>query len=205
MQIDHLVYASPTLEQGMAEIQELTAVKPVIGGKHLQWGTWNALISLGPQCFFEIIAIDPAQSYVGPIIFDLDTITESKLVRWVAKSNRIPEQVKLAEAAGFSLGPVIEGQREKQDGTLLKWSLTDPLSNPGDGLIPFLIDWRDTPHPGSATPKGCMLLALSGKHPNPGIIQQMLQAIELDFEIEKGKTIELTATIQAPNGLIKIS
>lgn len=204
MQIDHLVYASPSLEQGMEEIETLTGVKPVIGGKHHQWGTWNALISLGPQCFFEIIAMDPTQSYNGPIIFDLDQISKSKLVRWVAKSNQIPKQEKLAHDAGFSLGAVIVGQREKQDGTLLKWSLTDPLSNPGDGLIPFLIDWKDTPHPGGSTPKGCTLLALSGTHHNPDSIQHKLQVIGIDFEIEKGDTIELIATIQTPLGMIKV-
>ena len=205
-QIDHLVYASPILEQGMEEIESLTGVKPVIGGRHPQWGTWNALISLGPDMFFEIISLDPAQpNFNGPFIFELDIITESKLVRWVAKSDNISEQVNFAKAAGFSLGAVMDGQREKEDGTLLQWSLTDPVANPGDGLVPFLIDWKDTPHPGNATPEGCSLVRLSGVHPNPEIIRKQLYTIDLELEMKTGKNPALIAELQTPKGVVKIS
>jgi hypothetical protein len=205
-QIDHLVYASPTLEQGMEEIESLTGVKPVIGGKHPQWGTWNALISLGTDMFFEIISLDPGQAnFSGPIIFELDKITESKLVRWVAKSYQIPEKTKSAESAGFFMGGVIDGQRKKQDGTILQWSLSDPAINPGDGLVPFFIDWKDTPHPGSATPEGCSLVSLTGVHPDPPGIHHKLAVLGLELVIQEGREPALLAELQTPKGLVRIS
>ena len=52
---------------------------------------------------------------------------------------------------------------------MLAWSLaynhyTAPL--PGDGLVPFLIDWA-SPSPATTAPDGCELVSLRAEHPDP--------------------------------------
>ena len=39
-----------------------------------------------------------------------------------------------------------------------------------DGLVPFLIDWKDSPHPSASTPQGCTLVSLRGEHPDPAAV-----------------------------------
>ena len=46
-EIDHLVFAAPTLAQGIEHIADLTGVAPRPGGKHAGMGTHNALVKLG--------------------------------------------------------------------------------------------------------------------------------------------------------------
>ena len=72
-EIDHLVFAAPTLAQGIEYIADLTGVTPRPGGKHAGMGTHNALVKLGERLYLEIIAIDPdAPKPARPRWFDLD-------------------------------------------------------------------------------------------------------------------------------------
>lgn len=57
--LDHLVYAVADLLAGMDEIEQLLGVRPVAGDRHPQYGTHNALLSLGPKTYLEIVAADP--------------------------------------------------------------------------------------------------------------------------------------------------
>ncbi len=50
-----------------------------------------------------------------------------------------------ARSHGFDPGPVVDGHREDATGRLLHWRVT--ANAQVAGMIPFLIDWGDTPHP----------------------------------------------------------
>ncbi len=203
--VDHLVYSVRDLELGMNEIEALTGVRPEIGGQH-PWGTWNALLALGKTTYLEIIAPDPRQAPAsGPRIFQLNTLTESKLTRWAAPATDIPALVQQATANGIDLGEVIDGYRERPDGTPLRWSLTDPLADPGAGLIPFLIDWKDTLHPARTSPAGCRLLKLVGRHPKPELLKEQLRQLGIEFTVELGAEPALVATLKTPKGIIELS
>ena len=58
--IDHLVYTSLNLEAGMDKIEQLLGVRPEPGGQHPDFGTHNALLSLGSSTYLEIISPDPS-------------------------------------------------------------------------------------------------------------------------------------------------
>ena len=49
--IDHLVYTAPSLGEGIAEIESIFGITPVIGGQHPQYSTHNALLSLGDSTY----------------------------------------------------------------------------------------------------------------------------------------------------------
>ena len=57
--IDHIVYFVPDLESAMIKFEKLLGIKPKIGGRHLKWGSWNALFSLNNGTYFELLADDP--------------------------------------------------------------------------------------------------------------------------------------------------
>jgi hypothetical protein len=60
--IDHLVIAADSLEQG-ADWRATFGVQPSGGGKHPLMGTHNRVIAISsesfPDCYLEVIAIDP--------------------------------------------------------------------------------------------------------------------------------------------------
>lgn len=150
--LDHLVVAARTLDEGGAFIRNRFGVECVAGGKHATMGTHNRLLSLGPQSYLEVIAIDPeAPSPSRPRWFELDTPAMQArlaqgpaLVHWVERTRDLEREVAAypppLSIESFTRGPY-------------RWrmALTPDGSFPGHGRLPTLIQW-DGPHPCATLP-----------------------------------------------------
>lgn len=202
-EIDHLVYAAPDLEAAVDRIDRALGVRPAPGGRHPRWGTRNALLSLGPDMYLEILAPDPERPE-SPTLFGLDRLEAPRLVTWVAKGSDLERRVQVAAAAGVHLGEIIAAGRETPDGSVLSWRLTDPEVVLADGIVPFLIDWGDSRHPATDAPGGCILAALRAEHPEPARVAAMLRAIGSDMPVAEGPVPALIATIRIPAGEIEL-
>ena len=202
-QIDHLVYACANLEAGIAEIEQLTGAKVQPGGVHQGRGSHNALLSLGANCYLEIIAPDPSQSNVArPLWMGLDQLKESRLTRWCVKSSELNLLQQKTNALSLDIGTIQKGQRSLPNGDQLNWQLSDPKACAYDGLIPFFIDWQNSPHPASQLPAACELIAVEAQHPEGDLVASILQKIDLNLNIKSGTEVKLTAHIQTPKGLL---
>src|SRR5262245_49581764 len=181
MRLDHLVYATPDLDRGVATIEKLLGIRAAAGGQHPGLGTRNALVALGPSSYLEIIGPDPEQPRpAGRRRFGIDELSAPRLVRWVVKGTDLEKLAAAAAGHGVMLGPVIPGSRRRPDGVELSWRYTDPNTVLGDGLVPFFIDWGTSPHPSASAARGATLLQVRAEHPDPGPVQKMLDVLGLD-------------------------
>ena len=203
--IDHLLYASASLERGMDEIESLLGVRPVRGGRHPKYGTHNALLSLGPGVYLEIIARDPELPVPSRGLF-IGTLPddESRLLTWVYRTTDIANARSSLEDAGVSLGAVESGSRTKPDGSKVSWQATDPYPLPLDGAIPFLIDWGNTVHPSTAVPSGGQLVEVVIEHPDPDQVRNALSALNVEINVVEGSEYRLEATIATPDGHVTL-
>lgn len=203
--IDHLVYATPDLAAAVDRLARASGVRPALGGRHPRWGTRNALLSLGPDIYLEIIAPDPKRERPEPpTLFGLDRLDKPRLVTWAAKESDLDGRVEAAAAAGVQLGEILTGGRETPDGGALTWRLTDPEVFLADGLVPFLIDWGDSLHPAATAPGGCSLSVLRAEHPEPARVAALLEAIGSDLPVAEGPAPALVAAIRTPRGEIDL-
>lgn len=210
---DHLVYAVPDLAEAVEELTARLGVRPSEGGRH-PYGTHNALLALGDTCYLEIIAADPTQASQArsrPLSFGLNHLQRPKLVTWAASAH-LETVMSAARAAGYDPGVVVEGARLRPDGVHLRWrSLRWPEARqgawppPGDGLVPFLIEWgTHTPHPATSSAQGVQLLELTLAHPRPAEIQMMLEALHIDIAVTTGPAPAISARLQAPTGIVTL-
>jgi hypothetical protein len=201
--IDHLVYAAADLEGGIVEVERLLGVRAGMGGRHPVWGTRNALASLGPSSYLEIIAPDPDQLQgSGGRPFGLDTPGSSRLVGWAAKGSELAAFRDTAAQRGVELGNVLSGSRIQPDGTVLTWTLTDPGCVVADGIAPFFIDWGKSPHPAQTASPGATLVGLRAEHPDADRVRRMLHAMAVDLPVSAGPAPALMASIDCPRGRV---
>jgi Glyoxalase-like domain len=203
--IDHLVYATPDLHRGVEEIEKLLGVRATVGGQHPGRGTRNALVALGPTTYLEILAPDPEQPPPEePRPFGLDELKKSKLVGWFVNGRDLERLRREAVRKGVPLGEVKSGSRRRPDGVQLSWQFTDPWAPVAEGIVPFFINWGDSPHPARTAAKGGTLISLRAEHPDVRGVRRMLRGLGLDLQVKLGQSPALIAVIQGPRGLVEL-
>jgi len=196
--VDHLVYATPDLEESIRHLEQLFGVRASIGGQHLGRGTRNALITIGERAYLEIIGPDPDQPAPNaPRWFEIDTIDRPRLVTWAAHANDIPA---LVASSPVPLGAAAQGSRLREDGITLSWRLTDPDVMLGDGVVPFFIDWGMSPHPSSTAARGPRLVDVRGEHPDADATRAMLMQLGIPLAVTSASQPALIATLQTAAG-----
>jgi hypothetical protein len=203
--LDHIIYATPDLNLGIDKLEESLGVRAIPGGQHPGHGTRNALIRLGARTFLEILGPDPAQPKPDrPRWIGIDDLTAPRLNGWAAAESNLDEAVGKAAAAGVKLGDIQHGRRENPDGTALSWRFTDPYTIFADGLVPFFIDWRDSPHPSQRGAAGVILIGLRAEHPDPASVQHILYQLGLDLSVQAGPQPALIAEVACPRGRVEL-
>ena len=213
--IDHLIWTHATLEQGVQEATVALGVVPAAGGRHKDWGTHNALLSLGGRAYLEMVAPDPHSSVppqdrpgvlAVPPSLQLRGAGAPVLNGWVATHNDIENAVAVCREHGYMLGEPLHGHRRTVTGQELTWSITDPRA-PAlfDGVMPLLIDWTsvDEPHhhhPSSTAPPGGALVGLHLQHPRADALTALLALLGIPATVAQADTAGIAAVVETAGG-----
>lgn len=203
--VDHLVYATPDLQRGIREVETILGIRATHGGQHPGRGTRNALVALGPNAYLEIIGPDPDQP--APTTsrwFGIDDLETSKLVTWAAKTDDIDSVHRLAVAHEIPLGDIRSGSRQRSDSALLSWRLTEPARDTANGVIPFFIDWGESPHPSKTAVQGTVLIELRAEHPESESIQRSLRMLGVEMSVSRAGQATLIALVDGPRGRVEL-
>lgn len=204
--IDHIAYAVPNLEEGCQYLGKLLGCEVLIGGRHLNNGTHNALINLGNEIYLEILAVDTDNEDIkSPRWMGVDLISSPRVTRWALKSNNLLSDLEALKKYNSELGNSFEGSRKKQDGTMLNWNMALPLPGPEVELAPFAVDWKDSIHPTKSLPNECELLSLELLHPTPSIYHDLFKELDIELSIKQSVRVGLLLKIRTPNGIVELS
>lgn len=204
--LDHLIFGAPTLEQGVALVEERCGVRAAFGGQHPGKGTHNALLSLGPGVYLEIMAPDPEQPAPTdhPRWLGIDELDRPRMLTWSAKGERLTDLAQRAAQRGIDLGAIADGGRDRPDGTSLRWQLSDPFATRQGGVLPFFIDWGSSPHPGDSAPAGLQLIEFRAEHPDPDRVRTQLRHLDCVIDVQRGPDPALVAVLEGPGGRLEL-
>ena len=212
-QLDHIVVAAATLEQGVAYIEEALGIIIPEGGEHPAMGTHNCLMRLGDRLFFEVIAISPTLTQPDrPRWFGLDNpwiqtslAGQPRLHTWVVNTDDIDQ---VLAGANIHLGvaePITRGE--------LSWRFAIPSDGqlPGSGLIPSVMQWDTDEHPAAQMEDlGCQLQAIEIHHPKPDWVQGVLNSMGFVgdvtlFPLAQNSLPFMRVLLNTPSGVKELS
>jgi hypothetical protein len=198
-ELDHLAIVAAPLAAGVASVEDALGVTMAPGGEHPLMGTHNRLLSLGPDEYLEVIAIDPKAPAPGRARwFGLDGLAGRPLPgAWVV---RVPDLDAALERAPDGAGVPLDLSRGD-----LRWRMAVPESGvlPFDGLFPALIAWQAAAHPAPRLPDlGLRLCALRVGHPRAAALRAALVPVIQDSRIEvvEGASPALEVVFDTPAG-----
>lgn len=215
-QLDHLVVAAATLDEGVRWCEATFGIRPEAGGQHKNMGTHNRLLRIDsevfPKAYLEIIAIDPVATRPQHARwFDMDDPALQwrllrdgpQLAHFVARVPDVHAALAAWHALNIERGEAIAASRATPQG-LLQWQIS--VRHDGqrlfDGCLPTLIEWRDA-HPCEALPgSGLSLQRLEIDHPQSHKLDQAFHAVGLKGIALQTGPASLRAWLDTPEGTV---
>lgn len=198
--LDHIVVTTSDLAQGVAEIEAQLGQPLLPGGQHADMGTHNRLLSLGPDAYFEVIAVDPeGTAPAQPRWYNLDARAPGTgLTHWAARCDDL--EAALADAPN---GCGVPWSLARGD---LRWRMAVPETGqtPFEGVFPALIQW-DTPPP-VLQDTGVRLESLRLLSTDAGALRATLHPMlgDVPVEIVQADGSGIQAVLTTPNGTVTL-
>jgi hypothetical protein len=201
--IDHVVLAISDLDRGMEQLGDLCGVMPVRGGEHAHTGTENALLSMGPGAYLEVLAPqDGAQ--LPPELQPLRAVTNLIPVSWAVATRNADLMSQMLRANGYTVSEPQAGSRETNEGNVIRWR-TFQLTGPKVEGAPFFIEWHaETPHPAASSPLGCPLLALELHTPHDEQLRRLMRLLNVQGEVAYGEISRMRVTLQGSRAPVRL-
>lgn len=181
-----------------------TGIDPARGGRHVGFGTRNALIGVDDTTYVELISHDPQQPDPGqPRPFGIDGLEPNsvQLCAFVLAVPDIAAATIAVKNAGFDPGMVRAMSRTRSDGVELSWRLAIPPDPEMKGALPALIQWGEhTAHPGSALARSVVVEEIILGHPEPEKLRGALEAIGSDVLVNQTPTPMIGCHFSVPGG-----
>jgi hypothetical protein len=138
--VDHVAIAAPDPDAAAAELERRLGLQASGGGRHPGAGTFNRIVWLA-DAYLELIGVDDrdaaAEHPLGAAT--LEALDDGGgLAGYALLTAEVDADVARLQAAGSRIGPVIAGERIREDGERVQWWTAVPERLGPDGL-PFLI------------------------------------------------------------------
>ena len=220
-QVDHLVIAASTLQEGVAWCERTLGISPGPGGEHPLMGTHNRLFSVAtaqyPRAYFEIIAIDKeaacARIHSAKRWFDLDNEALKahlqqngpQLIHFVASTPNAMAATESLASLGVDRGELLSASRMTAHG-LLAWKITVRTDGQRlmNGTLPTLVEWGVVHPTQHMAASGVTLQSLTASQPDGAQLTAAYSAINLQGVAVAQGPANLIATLQTPRGIVTL-
>lgn len=200
--LDHVGLWCTELEASAKRFEDLTGIASVTGGRHHGQGTWNRLAGAGEGLYVELLARDPAQSVRGPLAEAAEGLPDLAPCLIAYRADDLEGLATRALKAGFTTPGPFAMQRQNAAGETLAWRILF-VRHRDHPLLPFFIDWQDTPHPSQALGSGVSVsdIWLETRVPDP--LARSLEGLGVKIATRYGEDNRLHMTLEGPAGRLE--
>ena len=146
-ELDHVVYFTKKAPIDIARDVAIEGIHPVVGGRHLQWGTFNAVFYT-KDSYIEWLAVENldiakknSQPLVQQLLYDIDDGEGYKAL--CLRSENLEESNRYFQKLGYRTTGIIPAERKTADGQTIRWKMLFIKHQLGDSLpYPFFIEWE---------------------------------------------------------------
>lgn len=174
LELDHLLYAGPNLEQLATDLGRLTGRPTTPGGAHERFGTRNHLVGSNGGTYLELLAPDPQQAG-GPFADAIAPLTMPSLHAWCVRTDDMSSVEDALKSQGLSLA-TFDMERKAADGTTVAWTSGFPYGEDLPTLAPFFIQWHG-PSPADALEATITLRELALMTPHTQPLEALMDAL----------------------------
>jgi len=204
MKLDHLVWASPSLDDAIIEFAALSGVDAMAGGRHVGLGSRNALADLGSRIYLAIDGPDEEQPLTDNYGATLKALGGPMLTRFAVQTEDLSAAQAVLSCHGFA-SEVRPGGRTGANGETYAWqTLAVPDRTLGAGM-PLIKTWLTPLHPSTESPGGCRLVTLTVEHPKPDLLLRLYEDLGLDLPVVAAEAPKLIAEIEGTKGRFVLS
>jgi len=211
-QIDHVIWAVPSLEEGVDFFRRMSGVDPAVGGVHPGRGTRNSLVSAGRNTYLEIIAPDPSQMPLDPDEYPVQAFAHEisgmegpEVDMFAFSSSDLEAVAEKGRELGLTVVGPTPGERMTSDGVLIRWSHVDFIDHGFGQFLPFALNWLDSPHPSTTSPKGVVMEGITVEHPRAEALRRIYVALGVPAEVVFAEEPRIIVRMRSDNGPFEIT
>ena len=201
--IDHIILASPNIEEGMDAFEVMSGIKPKICGGLAGLGVIAARVALDSRAYIEIIGPDPKRS--GPLGAKLIDLEEGTLApfHYAVRLSDLSElrDEYIPNELGFEPDHLNMVGKDRDDEPA-NWEIMFMLGHFFGGLVPYYVNWGDCVHPTNNIPIVGPLKSFTIRTPG-GKVFDVLKDVE-NVTVESGEP-SMELSIGTPKGTITFS
>ena len=204
MQLDHLAWATPSLDEAVAEVERLSGIRAAPGGSHPGMGTRNALLSLGPSLYLAIDGPDPAQPQVDNNGARMAALASPEMAVFIMATTAIQEKRAVLDRLGFE--PAVKRlSRKRRNGAEIEWLALEAQRHPFGMAMPVITQWITSQHPSDDAPGGCSLVDFTVHSPDAKALTTVFEALGMTIPVALAPTTRLAADFSGPKGTFSLA
>lgn len=141
--IDHLVIACADPNAAATELESALGLASTGGGRHGGMGTFNRIAWLSDGSYLELIGVEDREAAqrhpVGAAVVAALDGTGGGLATYALRDDSIELSTAGLRAGASSIGPIVDGSRQRDDGETVEWWAAFPDLPLAPDAPPFLI------------------------------------------------------------------
>ena len=207
--LHHVIVGIDSLERGMELLRRVTGLTPIFAGAHPGRGTQNALLSLGPGRYLELLAPNPADTSAAArtlgMAARLRALRLPTPIGWALGTPDADSLRSTLVARGLPGGTVTPGARTRPDGQTVRWRALGLAWGLRSAVLPFFVE-DDAAGPGLSTgaPTGCELTEFALASPHADTVRTLLQRARLSVDVAHAPAERISLTLACPQGRVQL-